>query len=164
MGVALLAAAAALAGGPFSLGVRSRTLIREARAEDAVGIARLLGQLGYPADRDAVSGRLERLRAAGDAVFVAELGARVAGVASLHVSESLEYDGPVGKLAAIVVDEAQRGHGIGRSLVAAVEAQARERGCVLLYLTTAERRADAHAFYERLGFEYTGRRYAKRVD
>jgi hypothetical protein len=28
-------------------------------------------------------------------------------------------------------------------------------------LTTAERRADAHAFYERIGFERTGRRYAK---
>jgi hypothetical protein len=31
-----------------------------------------------------------------------------------------------------------------------------------LFLTTAERRSDAHAFYERLGFERTGRRYAKR--
>jgi hypothetical protein len=33
---------------------------------------------------------------------------------------------------------------------------------VQLFLTTAERRADAHAFYESVGFERTGRRYVKR--
>jgi len=30
-------------------------------------------------------------------------------------------------------------------------------------LNTAHRRADAHAFYEALGYEHTGRRYAKKL-
>jgi hypothetical protein len=31
----------------------------------------------------------------------------------------------------------------------------------LFFLTTSERRDDAHAFYERLGLEHTGRRYGR---
>jgi hypothetical protein len=31
-------------------------------------------------------------------------------------------------------------------------------------VTTHIRRADAHAFYERLGFELTGRRYVRPID
>ena len=92
---------------------------------------------------------------------MAELEGRVAGLASLHVSPSLEYDGPAGKLAVLVVDETHRGAGVGRALVEAMEAEARARGCVVFFVTTAERRSDAHAFYERVGLEYTGRRYAK---
>jgi GNAT superfamily N-acetyltransferase len=96
-----------------------------------------------------------------DRLVVAEDDGVVVGLASLHASLSLEYDEPAAKLSAIVVDEAQRGRGVGKALVAEMEAEARARGCCLLFLTTAERRADAHTFYTRLGFEHTGRRYAK---
>lgn len=139
-------------------------LVREVRPQDAAAIAVLLIELGYPVEVAAVPPRLERLREAGDLVFVAELDGRLAGLAHLHVSPSIEYDRPAGKLSALVVDEQHRGSGIGRALVEAVEAAARARDCVLLFLTTADRRGDAHAFYERLGFEQTGRRYAKRFD
>jgi N-acetylglutamate synthase-like GNAT family acetyltransferase len=135
--------------------------IRDARPEDSAAISDLLGQLGYRTAVEDVEARLEGMRAAGDRVVVADAGGTVVGLAALHVSPSLEYDAPAGKLAAIVVDEAHRGTGVGRTLVEAMEEEARERGCGVFFLTTAERRADAHAFYERLGLEYTGRRYAK---
>ena len=135
--------------------------IRDAQAADSEAIANLLGQLGYPAEPDAIEARLERLRIVGDRVVVAEVDGRVAGLAQLHVSPSLEYDRPAAKLAALVVDESRRGEGIGRALVEEMEAEARARGCVLLFLTTAARRADAHAFYERVGFEETGKRYGR---
>jgi GNAT superfamily N-acetyltransferase len=45
-----------------------------------------------------------------------------------------------------------------------LETEARARGCFLMFLTTAERREDAHAFYRRIGFEEAGRRFAKRLD
>jgi GNAT superfamily N-acetyltransferase len=134
--------------------------IRSARAEDAAEIARLLGQLGYPAGEPAVTRRLERL--GDDRLFVAEADGEVAGIAQLHVSPSLEYDRPTAKLAVLVVDDNHRNGGVGRALVEAAESDARARDCQLLFLTTAERRADAHAFYVRLGFEHSGRRYAKR--
>ncbi len=135
--------------------------IRDARAADAPAIALLLDQLGYPAEVGAVEGRLERLVIVGDRVVVADLDGQVVGLAQLHVSPALEYDRPAAKLAALVVDDAHRGRGIGRALVEELEAEARKRGCVLLFLTTSERRDDAHAFYERLGLEQTGRRYSR---
>ncbi len=135
--------------------------IRDAAPGDAAPVAALLTQLGYPSDPDAVEARLDRLRVVGDRVVVAELEGNVVGVAHLQVSPALERDRPAGKLGALVVDEAHRGHGIGRALVEAVEAEARLRGCGLLFRPTSERRGDAHAFYEDVGLEHTGRRYTR---
>jgi GNAT superfamily N-acetyltransferase len=135
--------------------------IRDAAPVDAEAIAGLLTQLGYPSEPAAVEARLDRLRIVGDRVVVAEVEGSVAGLAHLQVSPAIERDRPAAKLGALVVDEGRRGQGIGRSLVAAMEAEARRRGCELLFLTTAERRDHAHAFYERVGLEYTGRRYSR---
>ncbi|HEY5661126.1 MAG TPA: GNAT family N-acetyltransferase [Gaiellaceae bacterium] len=135
--------------------------IRDARADDAGAVARLLTELGYPSDAGAVDERLERLRVVGDRVLVAELDRRVVGVAHLQVTPALERERPAAKLGVLIVDEAQRGRGVGRALVEAAETEARLRGCELLFLTTAERRDDAHAFYERVGLEQTGRRYSR---
>ena len=135
--------------------------IRDARLEDSAAIAALLDQLGYPADAAAVARRLERLQIVGDRVVVADVDGAVAGLAHLQVTPAIEYDRPAAKLAALVVDEAARGRGVGRALIDEVEREARARGCVLLYLTTSERRAAAHAFYEDVGLEHTGRRYTR---
>ena len=137
--------------------------IRDAGPGDAEALAGLLGQLGYPAQSDGISSRLERLRIVGDRVVVAELDGQVVGLAHLQVSPAIEYDRPAAKIGALAVDESHRGEGIGRALVEEMETEARARGCVLLYLTTAERRADAHAFYDRVGLQQTGRRYGKRL-
>jgi len=135
--------------------------IRDARAEDAPTIAALLAQLGYPTDAAAVEERLERLRIVGDRVLVADADGGVLGLAHLQVTPALERDRPAGRLAALVVDEQRRGHGIGRALVDAAETEARLRGCGLLYLTASDGREDAHAFYERVGLEQSGRRYSR---
>jgi GNAT superfamily N-acetyltransferase len=138
--------------------------IRDALPADAVAIARLLGQLGYPTGAGAVESRLERLIIVGDRVVVAELEDQVVGLAHLHVSPSIEYEQPAAKLSALVVDESHRGAGIGRALVEAMEREAGARRCALLFLTTAAQREDAHEFYRRLGLEETGKRFAKRLD
>ena len=139
--------------------------LRHATPDDADRISELLGQLGYPARAAAVRRRLERLAASNaDETWVAERDAEIVGLVGLHVSESLEHDGPVGKISEIVVEERLRGKGIGATLMEAAEREARRRGCVLLFLTTAERRGEAHRFYRRLGFEETGRRFAKALD
>jgi GNAT superfamily N-acetyltransferase len=135
--------------------------IRDARPDDAAAVADLLGQLGSATEALAVERRLERLRIVGDRVVVAEVDGAVAGLAHLQVGPTIEYERPAAKLAALVVDEPRRGQGVGRALVEAIELEARSRGCELLYLTTSERRDDAHAFYERMGLEHTGRRYSR---
>jgi N-acetylglutamate synthase-like GNAT family acetyltransferase len=136
--------------------------LRPARAEDAARIAELLGQLGYPASPEAAARRLHVLAdSAADEVWVAERDGTVVGLVAIHISAALEYDGDVAKVGAIVVDEEARRQGVGEQLMAVAEGEARRRGCVLLFLTTAERREDAHAFYRSIGFDETGRRFAK---
>jgi len=135
--------------------------IRDARAEDAAAIAGLLTQLGYPSGAEEVDERLDRLHVVGDRVFVAEAGGAVVGLAHLQVTPALERERPAARIGALVVDEGHRGGGVGRALMHALEGEARMRGCELLYLTTSERRDDAHAFYERVGLEQTGRRYSR---
>ena len=46
----------------------------------------------------------------------------------------------------------RRGGGVGRQMMAWALDRGRERGCRLAQLTTDKRRADAHRFYESLGF------------
>jgi GNAT superfamily N-acetyltransferase len=136
--------------------------IRDARSGDAQALAALVAQLGYQASPAGVAQRIERLASSeADRVVVAELDGEIVGLASVHTSLSIEYDRPAAKLSAIVVDERHRRRGIGYRLAAEMEAEARRRGCCLIFLTTAERRQDAHAFYGRIAFEETGKRFAK---
>ena len=137
-------------------------MIREAVAADAEAIAGLLGQLGYPVSASVASERPGRLAASDvDQVLVAVLDSEIVGLATIHVSLTIADDGLAAKLSAIVVDERHRQRGVGQALVRAAEARARAAGCSLMFLTTAERRSAAHAFYRRAGFEETGRRFAK---
>jgi GNAT superfamily N-acetyltransferase len=53
---------------------------------------------------------------------------------------------------AVRVRADRRGAGIGRRMMAYAQGRAKERGCALAQLTTDKRRADAHRFYESLGF------------
>ncbi|MGK5678504.1 N-acetyltransferase family protein [Actinoplanes sp. URMC 104] len=53
---------------------------------------------------------------------------------------------------AVRVRADRRGAGLGRDLMAYALTRARDRGCRIAQLTTDKRRADAHRFYERLGF------------
>jgi ribosomal protein S18 acetylase RimI-like enzyme len=50
------------------------------------------------------------------------------------------------------VKGSRRGSGVGRKMMQAVMAIARERGCDIMQLTTNKARKDAQRFYEQLGF------------
>jgi GNAT superfamily N-acetyltransferase len=137
-------------------------VIREARAADAGALADLSTQLGYPADPSAMPGRLERLSRDPNArAYAAAVGDRVIGLLTVHLRFTMNHEAPLAQITMLVVDEAARGTGAGRALVAAAEAWARERGCERIVVTTQLRRADAHAFYEKLEYRHTGRRYAR---
>jgi GNAT superfamily N-acetyltransferase len=136
--------------------------VRDARADDAVPMADLCAQLGYPSSPERVRERFARL--AGDdnvRTLVATDADAVIGLATVHVRFTINHDTPIGQLTMLVVDERNRTHGVGRALVETAERWARERGCKRFVVTTALRRADAHAFYERLEYKHTGRRYGK---
>lgn len=138
------------------------TTIRQAAASDAAAIARLLGQLGYPTEAGDVPERLDRIESRHQAaVFLAERSGRVVGLATVHLLSIVNRRRDVALLTALVVDAADRGTGVGRALVQAVEDFARRAGCERLSVTTQESRTDAHAFYKRVGLPHTGRRFGK---
>jgi GNAT superfamily N-acetyltransferase len=142
--------------------------IRLASSDDAPALASLLGELGYPSEADSVRARMARVLGAKgdkatDTVFVATgPNARdVLGMLALHQFPALHDDAPLALITALVVAERARGSGVGSQLVDRASETARRWGCTRLMVTTHVRRADAHAFYEHIGFELTGRRYVK---
>lgn len=128
--------------------------VRPVQKADLSRITDLLAQLGYPATADQVRGRLNRWLTDRHSVLVAaEVDGAVAGVAALHAIPLLERDESRGRLVALVVDEAYRGHGVGRVLMDRVEREARGLGCRDLEITSARDRAAAQRFYLGLGYE-----------
>lgn len=57
-----------------------------------------------------------------------------------------------GQIEAVRVAASERGTGLGGAMVGWAIERCRARGCGLVQLTTDKTRADAHRFYERLGF------------
>lgn len=140
--------------------------IREAAPTDVAEIARLLDALGYPTAVETLAERFERFDGAGEQALLAEQpgsASALLGLMTLHATPVLHRDGPVGRITMLVVDPAARGRGIGRQLVAAAESWAAARGCVLMEVTSNRRLTDAHAFYERLGYESTSFRFGKKL-
>lgn len=137
--------------------------IRAAAAADAAALVPLLAELGFPADADEVAARLRSLAALGEQVLVAADGAALLGFVSLHATPVLHRPAPVGRLTALVVAAEYRLQGVGRALLRAAELFLAERGCALIEVTSNQRRTDAHAFYERLGYARTSYRFGKQL-
>lgn len=127
-------------------------VLRPACEGDAGRIAALSGQLGYPTTEEAV---LERLRAIvqrpDHAVFVAEMAGLVVGWVHVHAVATLESPAHA-EIGGLVVDEAHRGRGIGRALMERAEEWARDVGLRAVRLRSNVIRAEAHAFYEHIGY------------
>ncbi len=142
----------------------SRCEVRPAAEADADVLALLVTQLGYLSDAAQVLARLRRLAGNPDIrALVAEREGRVIGMVGLMVFPAFHRDGLHGYITSLVVDEALRGGGAGAALLAAAEAWFAERGVTKVTLTTASHRERAHGFYERLGYEFNGRRYVKNL-
>ncbi|MEW6488523.1 MAG: GNAT family N-acetyltransferase [Thermodesulfobacteriota bacterium] len=88
-------------------------------------------------------------------VFVADAGGRAVGMATVQVLVSTAEGGPVGLVEDVVVAPEHRGRGLGRRLLAALEAWALERGLTRLQLLADRDNAPAFAFYEKAGWEGT---------
>lgn len=84
---------------------------------------------------------------------VVEDRGEVVGTAQVTFMAGLSHRGMWrAEIEAVRVRSDRRGTGIGTCLLEWCTGQARERGCGMVQLTSNASRADAHRFYERLGF------------
>ncbi|MFO1054542.1 MAG: GNAT family N-acetyltransferase [Planctomycetota bacterium] len=139
-------------------------LIRKATLADAAPLAHLMTELGHPTTPAELQHRYAAWESEGNIAFVAANDAgELLGVVTLHRMHVLHRPLPVGRITALVVDRRLHGRGIGRRLVSAAEDHLAGLGCGLVEVTSNLRRTDAHAFYERIGYERTSARFAKSV-
>lgn len=81
---------------------------------------------------------------------------RVVGTLQLTFIPGLSRKGALrGQIEAVRVIRDRQGEGLGQKMIEWAVAQCRERGCIIVQLTTDRSRHDAHRFYERLGFKQT---------
>jgi predicted N-acetyltransferase YhbS len=128
--------------------------IRFARMEDASALAKLnREEMGYDYPEEKTGECLKALL--GDSthcILVAETGGEVIGYLHLEWYQLL-YSDPMVNVMGIAVSAACRCQGVGKALLAAGEAWAREKGASAVRLVSGETRKGAHAFYQSMGYE-----------
>lgn len=135
--------------------------IRPATAADATGIALRIAEFGYPGPAEQIVVRLRDLAATGGIALVAVRGDQVLGMIAAQRNAVLHRAADDVRVTSLEVAAECRNLGIGRRLMAAAEAWARESGCLRVEVTSGNARREAHDFYQRLGFEQTSLRFSK---
>ena len=127
--------------------------VRPMRAGDAEAVAGLSGELGYPATAAAILSRFGCIVDRADAqVFVAQAAdGAIVGWVHVYGAYLLESD-PHAEVGGLVVTEAVRGQRVGTALMLAAEAWATEHGYGSVRVRSRIARAEAHRFYEHLGY------------
>jgi GNAT superfamily N-acetyltransferase len=141
----------------------ARFVLRRATIADVAPIVALLAADHLGATRESTDAadlaQYQRTFAAIDAdpahllVVVTAKDGTIAGTMQLSFLPGLSRRGAFrAQIEGVRIHRDQRGSGLGAAMMHWAMAEARRRGCTLLQLTTDKSRADAHRFYERLGF------------
>lgn len=146
------------------LHVRDSTImLREAVRDDVQAIVQLLvdDQLGAGRDGATTDSELAPYLVAFDAIdadpahllLVATEEGRAVATMQLSFIPGLARRGALrAQIEAVRVGQDHRNRGLGAAVLTWAIDESRRRRCALVQLTTDKARADAHRFYERLGF------------
>ncbi|MEU5390551.1 GNAT family N-acetyltransferase [Streptomyces tibetensis] len=134
--------------------------IRAAAADDVPAIVAMLAddplgaQRESPDDLTPYLAALERLRSdPNQHLVVAVREGRVVGTLQLTIIPGLSRRGATRSIVeGVRIHADERGSGLGTQLIEWAIEESRNEGCQLVQLTSDKTRADAHRFYERLGF------------
>ncbi|MEU6471627.1 GNAT family N-acetyltransferase [Streptomyces massasporeus] len=134
--------------------------IRAAVADDVPAIVAMLAddplgaQRESPDDLAPYLSALERLSAdPNQRLMVAVREGRVVGTLQLTIVPGLSRRGATRSIVeGVRIHADERGSGLGTELIEWAIEESRGQGCQLVQLTSDKTRADAHRFYERLGF------------
>lgn len=138
--------------------------IREAEPSDASEMAALICELGYETTPTEMEDRLGSiLPDSAYKTYVAIVDGRICGMIGTLVQASYEHNDLSGRILALVTLDTTRRRGVGRALIAAAEENFARRGIRRIALDTRLTRADAHKFYQALGYERNGYRFVKDI-
>jgi ribosomal protein S18 acetylase RimI-like enzyme len=134
--------------------------VRPATPDDLAAILTLMAQdsmhyFAEPAEvTDNQRAALEEISSdAHQDLLVGEIDGVIVCTAQVTWMRMLAADGGLYcQVEAVRTSAALRGQGIGATLMAGIEDEARRRGAARMQLTTNRERVRAHDFYERLGF------------
>jgi ribosomal protein S18 acetylase RimI-like enzyme len=130
--------------------------IRRARPEDATAVGRLLDDFNREFDAPTPGARRLAARVrellSGEGTVVLLGGPGPDGLVVLRFRPAIWSDAPECYLAELYVVPPRRGHGLGRALMEAALAAAREEGADRIDLATSDDDVAARALYESLGF------------
>ena len=138
--------------------------IQKCSADDFEGVVALLRQLwpGKPLELDTLRSTFDSSLASDRQVYICAVsGRQVVGFGSLTTKSNLWSAGSVGYVDEMVIDGAHQGRGIGTQILDHLVSWARDRGCTRVELDSAFERKNAHAFYERRGFQSRAYLYSK---
>lgn len=149
-----------MGGAPVSL------QIRVAVPDDAAEIARLSGDLGYPATTRQIAQRLSVLLPSPDQFIAvaADDSRQLHGWIAAQRRLLLACEDRA-EIVGLVVDPGAKRAGVGRRLVAAAEEWAVGRGLTIMTVRSNAARPESHPFYERIGYarEKTQHVYTKQL-
>jgi GNAT superfamily N-acetyltransferase len=113
----------------------------------------------WDSDRARVALR-EAIEGEDSAVLVAERGPDLLGFATAYLDLNSVRFGRRCWVEDLAVSPGHRSRGVGKSLMEAAKAWARDRGATHLELDSGEARTDAHRFYEREEPAWRGKQYS----
>ena len=126
--------------------------LREMTVKDAPAVNLLSKQLGYPLSEDQTLQNIMAVLKSNDhTAFVAEYENRIVGWIGASQAIMIEVM-PHCEINGLVIDERNRGRGIGKLLIDKVKQWAKEKGNDKLGLHCNIKRVEAHSFYQHLGF------------
>jgi ribosomal protein S18 acetylase RimI-like enzyme len=144
-------------------------LFRRAASDDLPAIVALLADDPIGSGRESVGVQLDPgyadalaaiERDPNQLLAVAEFAGKVIGCLQLSFIPGLTRRGMWrGQIEGVRIAGAERGTGIGRAMLLWAIEECRKRGCGLVQLTSDKRRAEAHRFYQALGFRATHEGY-----
>lgn len=131
---------------------------------DLVALTELTRQLGYPIEAEHLKDRIETIEQDPKyTTWVAEYENQIVGYVGLIQQFTWQYEGEILLIQAFVIDEKYRGQGLGKRFIQEIEKIALNKHIKTLLLNSGNRpeRLDAHAFYQKIGFEITSLGFKK---
>lgn len=120
---------------------------------DVSKLISLINQLGYNISDDLLR---QNLKSYGDSVFVMEIANEIVGFLAYHICVQFHSYEKHMRIVTVVVDQKERGKGVGKKLLQEAEKIADEQNCAIIELTSAAHRMNSHQFYLSLGYQMNG--------